>query len=115
MSNDCIFCKIVEKKSSADIIFDGGDTLFFNDISPKAATHILAIPKKHIISLSTLVADDHAVIGKLIHDIGHVAEEAGLEEGGYRVISNVGSNAGQAVAHLHFHILGGEPLGPLRC
>lgn len=111
----CIFCQIVERTTAADIVFDGGDTLFFRDISPKAAVHIIGIPKAHLESLATIAANDQAVIGKLIHEVAHVAQTAGIEDSGYRVITNVGSDAGQAVKHLHFHILGGEPLGPLRC
>lgn len=99
----------------AKVVFDGNDTLFFHDIHPKARLHVIAIPKKHIESLATMIADDHAVVGKLMHEIGHVAADLGVEESGYRVITNVGPDAGQQIQHLHFHILGGEPLGPLRC
>lgn len=112
---DCVFCKIVEGKLNSDIVFDGGDTLFFHDIHPKASVHIVGIPKKHLTSLAEMTGDDHAVIGKLMHDAVHIASEEGIEQDGYRVITNVGSHAGQEVQHLHFHILGGEPLGPLRC
>lgn len=110
---NCIFCKVVAGKIRANIVFDGSDTLFFHDIMPKAKIHILAIPKKHIGSLKDMVADDQAVMGKLMHEIAHVAEDLGLDAG-YRVIINVGSNAGQEVPHLHVHILGGESLGPMR-
>lgn len=112
---DCIFCQISSGTTQADIVFDGGDTLFFRDISPKAAVHIVGIPKKHIDALSKVVADDQAMIGKLLHDAAHVASEAGIGDSGYRVLTNVGSDAGQEVQHLHFHILGGQPLGPLIC
>jgi histidine triad (HIT) family protein len=114
MSEQCVFCRIVTKQLSADIVFDGGDTLFFRDIRPKAKVHIVGIPKKHLESLNGMVADDQAVVGKLLHEVAHVAEEAGIRDSGYRVITNVGTHSGQEVAHLHFHILGGEPLGPLR-
>ena len=114
-AEDCIFCAVVDGATPAEVVFDGGDTLFFRDISPKAATHIIGIPKKHIASLHDVVGDDHAVVGKLLHEAAHVAAEAGIAESGYRVITNVGRDAGQEVQHLHFHILGGEPLGPLKC
>ena len=110
---DCIFCQIVAGSTPADIVFDGGDTLFFRDISPKAAVHIVGIPKKHIDAMNKLIADDQAMIGKLVHDAAHVAQEAGIDQSGYRFITNVGSDAGQEVHHLHFHLLGGQPLGPL--
>lgn len=112
---DCIFCSIAGETTVADIVFDGGDTLFFRDISPKARVHIVGIPKKHLTSLDAMVADDQALVGKLIHDAADVAESVGISESGYRVLTNVGSDAGQEVGHLHFHILGGETLGPLRC
>lgn len=110
---DCIFCQIVAKQAPATVVFDGGDTLFFRDISPKAKVHIVGIPKEHLASLHAVKADHHAMIGKLLHDVAHVAEDVGLAEGGYRVVTNIGAHAGQMVSHLHFHILGGEPLGPM--
>lgn len=112
---DCIFCNVVDGITQADIIFDGGDTLFFRDINPKATVHVLGIPKKHLLSLQDVHGDDHALIGKLLHEAAHVAEKVGIRESGYRVITNVGRDAGQEVQHLHFHILGGENLGPMRC
>lgn len=114
-SPECIFCSIVSGKVSAETVFDGGDTLFFKDTHPKAPVHILGIPKKHLTSLDPMVGDDHLTIGKLLHDATHVARDAGIFESGYRIITNVGIHGGQEIPHLHFHILGGEPLGPLRC
>lgn len=110
---ECIFCAIVDGTTPADVVFDGGDTLFFRDISPQAPVHVIGIPKKHIGSLDEVVGDDHAVVGKLLHEAAHVAADMGIAESGYRVITNVGADAGQEVKHLHFHILGGELLGPL--
>ncbi len=112
---ECIFCAIADGITPSDVVFDGGDTLFFRDISPKAKVHIVGITKKHLPSLDAVVGDDHAVVGKLLHEAAHVASDLGIAESGYRVITNVGSDAGQEVGHLHFHILGGEPLGPLNC
>lgn len=111
--NDCIFCSIVAEQTPADVVFDGGDTLFFHDISPKAKVHVVGITKEHIASLQELHGDHHALVGKLLHDAAHVAQAVGVDESGYRVITNIGAHAGQLVPHLHFHILGGEPLGPL--
>lgn len=113
--SDCVFCKIVNGGLKADVVFDGGDTLFFRDIRPKAKVHVVGIPKQHIQSVATMVGDDHGVVGKLLHDAAHVAKELGMAAAGYRLVANVGQNAGQEVQHLHFHILGGEPLGPLVC
>ena len=104
---DCIFCQIAAGTTEADVVFDGGDTLFFRDISPKAAVHIVGIPKEHQTDLHD--------VGKILSNVEAVALKVGIAESGYRVITNRGSDAGQEVAHLHFHILGGEPLGPLKC
>ena len=112
-AQDCIFCKIVQGNVFAEVVFDGGDTLFFKDIHPKALVHIIGITKKHLTSLDAMVGDDHLTLGKLMHDATHVAREAGIFETGYRVVTNVGAHAGQEIAHLHFHILSGEPLGPI--
>ena len=111
--DDCIFCAIASGETKADIVFDGRDTVFFRDIHPKAKVHIVGIPKQHLTSLDAMTAADQALVGKLLHDAAHVAEEAGVTATGYRVITNVGGDAGQEVQHLHFHILGGERLGPL--
>ena len=111
----CIFCAIAEGTATADIVYDGDDTLFFRDLSPKAKVHVLGIPKIHLASLAGVTGEHHELIGKLLHDAVHVAEEMGLRDSGYRVITNIGPDSGQEVPHLHVHILGGEPLGPLRC
>jgi histidine triad (HIT) family protein len=113
--SNCIFCSIVEKVTPSDIVFDGGDTLFFRDISPKAKVHVIGIPKKHLTSLDDVQGDDHALIGKLLHEAAEVASQLGILESGYRVLTNVGADAGQEVQHLHFHVIGGEPLGAMRC
>ncbi len=112
---DCIFCSIAVEATPADVLFDGGDTLFFRDANPKAPVHIIGIPKKHLTSLDAISGDDHFVIGKLLHEATDVARDAGIFESGYRVITNIGKDAGQEVNHLHFHIIGGEDLGPLVC
>ena len=113
--SDCIFCRIVSGEVRAEVVFDGGDTLFFRDRSPRARVHLLGIPKSHLESLARVSDSDEVLLGKIQRDIAKVAQSAGIAEAGYRVITNVGANAGQEIAHLHWHILGGEPVGPLRC
>jgi histidine triad (HIT) family protein len=110
---DCIFCAIAHKKTNAEIVYESDNAMFFHDISPKAAVHVVGIPKKHIISIKDATEEDQELMGALIHEATLVANKLGLSEGGYRVTTNVGSNAGQVVKHLHWHILGGEKLGPL--
>lgn len=115
MVPECIFCAIAAGEGSADVVYDGETTLFFRDINPQARIHVLGILKEHVASLAAINTENHEVLGKLLHDAVHVAEELGLRDSGYRVITNIGPDSGQAVPHLHVHILGGEPLGPLRC
>ena len=112
---ECIFCAIAQKKASAEIVYESDKAVFFHDISPKAAVHIVGISKKHIVSLAEMTEEERVLMGGLMREIVLVADKLGLSEGGYRVITNVGSNAGQDVKHFHWHILGGEKLGPLRC
>jgi len=113
MPSECVFCEIAEDAALADVVYDGGDTLFFNDISPQARVHVVGITKKHIASLSGMEPGDERLVAKLLADFPQVAKQVGVEDGGYRVITNNGPDAGQEVKHLHWHLLGGEKLGPL--
>ena len=108
--SDCLFCKIVNKEIPSNFVYEDDDTVAFNDIRPKAPTHILLIPKKHIEKLSDLNSGDAALAGKMILNISKIAEQAGIKENGFRVVVNNGKNSGQEVYHLHFHILGGKPM-----
>lgn len=111
----CIFCAIASGRTDAEVVYESDETIFFHDISPKAAVHVVGITKAHLSSLPDAVNENYDAAARLLRDITVVADKLGLMEGGYRVITNVGSNAGQEVKHLHWHILGGEQLGPLRC
>jgi len=113
--SDCIFCTIAASETPADVVWEDEETIFFNDISPKARVHVLAIPKKHIKSLAKMSEEDVLLMGKLMHNAVLVAERLGVNESGYRLITNVGPDAGQDVEHVHWHLMGGEKLGPLRC
>lgn len=108
---DCIFCKIVDKKIPSKIVFENEYVLAFNDISPVTPIHILVIPKKHIKSLNDLDEENISYIAKCMLAIKEVAKISGIYDEGYRVVTNIGENGGQAVKHLHFHILGGKKLG----
>ncbi len=112
---DCIFCLIVAKETTADIVFETDETLFFRDISPKAPVHVLGIPKRHISAVAALEESDDALVGQLLRETAELATRLNVSNEGFRLIINNGSNAGQAVEHMHVHILGGEPLGPMRC
>lgn len=105
---DCLFCKIIKKEIPADIVYEDDEVLAFNDIAPQAPTHILAIPKKHVASIADL--QDLDVADKLLAVLKKVAKEKGLNESGYRIVVNHGKDGGQAVHHLHFHLLGGRQM-----
>lgn len=105
MSN-CIFCKIIKKEISASLVYEDEDVLAFNDVNPQAPVHILVIPKKHAANITELA--DFPVIGKIYQIIRRLAAEKGIDQAGFRVVLNHGRQAGQAVEHLHFHLLGGR-------
>ena len=106
---NCIFCKIAAGQIPSTKVYEDDQVLAFRDIAPMAPTHILVIPKAHIESVAGITAENSAVVAHIFQVIAKVAEAEGLE-GGYRVVSNCGADAGQTVPHLHFHILGGRKL-----
>jgi histidine triad (HIT) family protein len=108
---DCLFCKIAKGEIPSKKRFEDDDFFAFDDIHPKAAMHILLIPKRHIHSVAALEDSDEELIGKLMMTAQKVAKENGLES--FRLVFNSGADAGQEVDHLHAHILGGERLGPI--
>ncbi len=109
--SDCIFCQIASGKIPSKKVYEDEYLFAFRDINPVAPEHVLVIPKRHIASLDHLEEADEALAGKILLGIKKVANQLGLEESGYRVVNNIGENAGQAVFHIHFHLLGGRPFG----
>lgn len=107
--SDCLFCKIVAKELDADVVHESSEVIAFKDINPAAPVHVLVIPKRHIASAGDLGPDDGALLVDLFETMTSVAASAGLE-GGHRIVTNVGRDAGQSVPHLHFHVLGGRSL-----
>ena len=103
----CLFCKIVSKEIDATVVHETDDVLAFKDINPAAPTHVLVIPKRHVLSVQELGRDDDELAGKLLEAVRSVASDAGID-GGYRIVSNVGDEGGQTVHHLHLHVLGGR-------
>lgn len=112
---DDIFCKIINQEVKDNIFDEGENWIAVKDIHPQAPVHLLIIPKKHIQSIESIKNEDRELIGEMISAAKKVAEKAGLSEGGYRLIINQGENGGQAVMHLHIHLLGGKKLGPKIC
>jgi len=108
---DCIFCKIINKEITSNIVYEDEEIIAFHDVNPAAPIHILVIPKKHITSLADMDSDENNIISKIYVVINKIAEKEGIKDKGYRVIVNCGKDGGQEVGHLHFHLLGGKFLG----
>ena len=113
MDQDCLFCRIVAAEIPATVVHETETTLAFRDIDPKAAVHVLVIPKEHYPDVVALATSDPSVTADLIETATAVAEEEGLTGDGFRILFNTGRFAGQEVFHVHAHVLGGEPLGPM--
>jgi histidine triad (HIT) family protein len=107
---DCLFCKLVAGEIPADVVHQDEDTLAFRDIRPMAPHHVLVIPKRHIESLAHVTDSTMPLVTACLATVGSVARQAGLDREGYRVVANVGTNGGQTVNHLHWHVLGGRPM-----
>ena len=106
--DDCVFCKIINGDIPSDKVYEDDDIIAIHDINPIAKVHVLVIPKKHVKDFIELEDEDLQI--KLNKAIKETAKILNIAEDGYRVITNIGENGGQAVKHLHFHILGGEKL-----
>ena len=106
----CLFCKIAQHEIKADVVLEDEHALAFRDINPAAPTHVLIIPKKHIVSLSEATEADAALLGRLLLMARAVAEKLDLVNSGYRTVVNNGKDAGQSVFHLHVHVLAGRQL-----
>jgi len=108
MTTSCIFCKIISKEASATIVYTDEQVTAFRDIHPAARTHILIVPNRHIESVNTLEAGDEQLMGHLFTVASLLAKQEGIDKGGYRLITNTGSDGGQTVFHLHMHLIGGQ-------
>ena len=108
----CIFCKIASREAPADILRESDTIVAFRDLAPQAPTHVLIIPKEHVVSLENVEDRHGAMLADVAQAAAHLARAEGLD-GGWRLVSNVGPDAGQTVFHLHFHLLGGTPMGRL--
>ena len=106
---DCLFCKIIAGEIPSTKVYEDESVFAFRDINPQAPTHILVIPKLHLGSVNEVTGENSAVVAHIFQVIPQIAAAEGLVNG-YRVVSNCGSDAGQTVHHLHFHILGGKEL-----
>lgn len=111
--DNCLFCKIVEGSVPSNKVYEDDRFLVFHDIQPAAPTHVLIIPKKHIATMNDVTESDYGLIGDLHQVAQEAAKKLGITESGYRLVNNCGSDGGQVVYHLHYHLLGGAKLGPL--
>lgn len=108
--SDCLFCAIVAGDIPADVIHRDDRAVAFRDIDPQAPVHVLVIPADHHATAADLAASDPGLAGHLLTVAGQVAASEGVDESGYRIVTNTGEGAGQSVHHVHFHVLGGRDL-----
>jgi histidine triad (HIT) family protein len=105
---DCLFCRIAAGSIPAEKVHDDDLVVAFRDIAPRAPTHILLIPRRHIASAAELTEADAPLLGRIFGVAADLARSEGIADGGYRLVSNVGRWGGQTVDHLHFHLMGGR-------
>ena len=110
MAEDCIFCKIAAGQIPSTVVYSDDEFHAFRDIHPVAPTHVLVIPRKHIAKITDVPAEDGALLGRLLLTANKIATQEGLAENGFRLVINCGPWGGQAVDHLHLHVLGGRRL-----
>lgn len=107
----CLFCQIAAKEIPANIVYEEKHIIAFHDIAPQAPNHILIIPRKHIATINDIQLEDNELIGDMMLVAKKLAADLNLSKPGYRVIMNCNQNGGQAVYHIHFHLLGGRQMG----
>jgi histidine triad (HIT) family protein len=108
--SDCLFCKIGKKEIPASLVYEDEQMFVINDIKPQAPLHALVIPKRHIATLNDLTGKHDALVGAMMRRAAAVAAERGIAERGFRTVFNTNADGGQAVYHIHLHVLGGRSL-----
>jgi len=111
MSAECVFCRILAKKTPAKILYEDELVAAIQDINPQAPVHVLVIPRKHIPTVLDIGEGDNALVGHMFRVAGRLAGEKGIAERGFRAVMNCNREAGQTVFHIHLHVLGGRPMG----
>ena len=107
---DCLFCKIAARETAADVVYEDERLVAFRDVAPRAPTHVLIIPRRHVSTLNDLTAADDDLIGAMVRLAARIAAERGHAEAGYRTVFNCNAAAGQSVFHIHLHLLAGRDL-----
>jgi len=108
MSSACIFCQIIARQAPSQMLYQDDQVSAFRDIHPVASTHVLIVPNRHIASVNEVEPSDEALLGRLFSVARQIAAREGIAQSGYRLIVNTGPHAGQAVFHLHMHLIGGQ-------
>jgi histidine triad (HIT) family protein len=107
---DCVFCRIIAGEIPANVVAESEEVVAFRDLSPGAPTHVLVVPKQHLADASVLNEGHGALLGAMTALATRVAEREGVASSGYRLVFNVGEDAGNTIGHLHLHVLGGRPM-----
>src|SRR5213595_291595 len=110
MSNNCLFCKIINREIPGSIVYEDDRILAFNDINPQAPTHVLIVPKRHIASLNDLTPGDDQIVGELARRAAAIARERGIAASRYWTVFNTNREAGHTVFHIHLHLLGARSM-----
>ncbi|RJX71919.1 purine nucleoside phosphoramidase [Vibrio sinensis] len=113
MAEETIFSKIIRKEIPADVVYQDDLVTAFRDINPRASSHILIVPNKLIPTVNDIEADDELTMGRMFTVAKKLAQEDGIDADGYRLIVNCNAHGGQEVYHVHMHLVGGRPLGPM--
>jgi histidine triad (HIT) family protein len=108
MADDCLFCRIIRREIPSPLIYESTDCVAFRDINPQAPTHALVVPRKHVTSLNE--AADAPLMGQLLLAAAQLARQEGIADSGYRTVINTNADAGQAVFHIHVHVIGGRKM-----
>ena len=106
----CIFCQIANKEIPSSFVYETENLVAFRDLNPQAPVHILVVPKMHITSMNDINSKNSEIVAEIFEAVNKIAEQEGIKESGYRVISNCGDDGCQSVKHLHFHLVGGKKL-----
>jgi histidine triad (HIT) family protein len=107
---ECVFCRIIAGEIPTGFLHSDDLVVAFRDITPKAPTHILLMPREHIVAAADLTDAHGPMLGRLFAVAAKLARETGIAESGFRLVTNSGKGAGQSVPHLHFHLIGGRPM-----
>ncbi len=110
MMEDCLFCKMVAGDIPCNRVYEDESVLAFGDIDPKAPTHVLVIPKKHIESINVLKDEEKALMGEMVMAGQKIARDEGIDKSGFRTVFNTNAHGGQTVFHIHMHLLGGRQM-----